>query len=194
MSGQLVIDPARFARDRAWLSGSLAAADLPRLAEQLGLAGQLGLARQPDAGRGDARSADVGNAETRQASAWGIRYEVAGHVDARGHPALTLQLDGTVALRCQRCLGVLPVPIDARREIVLVSGADEFAPFDDEDESTDIIPAVARLDLRVLLEDEILLGLPLAPRHAPGTCRAEGASHSGPAERSTAFALLARLK
>jgi len=168
MSGQLVIDPASFARDRARLTGSVAAAALPRLAEQLDDAGS------------------------------SIQYEVAGFLDDRGRSALRLKLVGMLELRCQRCLGALPIRIDAQRDIVLVPGADEFAPFDDEDESTDIIPAVARLDLRALLEDEVLLCLPVAPRHAEGECRAgapavEAAAEVKPAPASP-FAVLAKLK
>jgi len=173
MSGQLVIDPVRFARDRVRLAGSLGAADLPRFSEQVGL--------------------DPAEGERAGAGDWRIGYEVAGHLDDHGRPALWLKLDGIVPLRCQRCLGVLITRIDSQREIVLVAGADEFASFEDEDESSDVIPAVSRLDLRGLLEDEALLGLPIAPRHADGACEAESASpvHSEP---SSAFAALAKLK
>lgn len=164
MSGQFVIDPAKFARDRARLTGSLALAELPRLAEQ------------------------VGDAERN------IQYEVAGFLDGRGRPTLRLRLDGVVELRCQRCLEALPTRLVAQRDIVLVADADEFGPIEDEDESTDIIPAVARLDLRVLLEDEVLLGLPAAPRHADGACQAEGAAQAAQPERSSPFAGLAKFK
>jgi uncharacterized protein len=170
MSGQFVIDPARFARDRSRLTGSLAVAALPRLAEQVGLA---------------ERAGDAGGS---------IQYDVAGFLDDLGRPVLRLRLDGVVELRCQRCLGPLPTRVDAQRDIVLVPGADEFAPFDDEDESTDIIPAVARLDLSVLLEDEVLLGLPAAPRHADDDCQAEGTAEVVRPERASPFAVLAKLK
>ena len=73
-------------------------------------------------------------------------------------------------------------------------GADEFAPFDDEDESTDVIPAVPRLDLRVLLEDEVMLGLPLAPRHTPGACAPQAEAPQAETEAPSPFAALARLR
>lgn len=164
MSEQLVIDPARFARDRARLTGALAAAALPRLAEQLCNAGG------------------------------SIEFEVGGGVDERGRAALHLKLGGVVELRCQRCLAALPIRVDAERDIVLVPGADEFAPFGDEDDSTDVIPAVPRLDLRALLEDEVLLGLPVAPRHPEGQCQADATPAGEEPERSSPFAVLAGLK
>lgn len=183
MSGQLVIDPERFARDRGRLSGVLGAADLPRLSEQI--AAQERDAGQPGADRTDDRQADAAN--------WSIEYEVTGHLDDHGRAALHLRLRGEVELRCQRCLATLPTRIEAERKIVLVPGADAFAPFGDEDESTDVIPAVPRLDLCVLLEDEVLLGLPLAPRHVPGACAPQAAAPQAQAV-SSPFAALARLR
>lgn len=164
MLEQLVIDPARFAGDRARLTGSLATAGLPRLADQLG--------------------DDEGGS---------IRYAVDGFNTPRGQPALRVKLDGALSLRCQRCLGPLPYRLDTQRDIVLVEGADEFAQSNDEDESTDIIPAVPRLNLRTLLEEEVLLVLPVAPRHAEGECRPDDMRGTTP-ERSSPFAALARLK
>ena len=164
MSEQLVIDPARFARDRARLTGALAAGALPRLADQL--------------------HAPVG----------AIAYEVDGFISERGHPGLHLKLDGEAEVRCQRCLGALRTRIESRRDVLLVSGADEFAQRQDEDETLDIIPAVPRLDLRALLEDEVLLALPVAPCHAQGECRPpEGPPGTVP-ERVSPFAALAQLK
>jgi uncharacterized protein len=170
MSEQLVIDPARFARDRARLTGVLAAAALPRLSDQLEGADQL------------------------QGAGGEIGYQVDGFVSERGHPGLHLQLDGEIELRCQRCLGALRARIESRRDVVLVPGADEFAQRSDEDETMDIIPAVPRLDLRALLEDEVLLALPVAPCHAPGECRAPEGRPGAEPERVSPFAALAQLK
>ena len=164
MSEQLVIDPARFARERGRLTGALTSAALPRLADQLHGAGG------------------------------SIAYLVEGFISERGDPALRVELDGEVELRCQRCLETLRTRVDSRRELVLVQGADEFAQRSDEDETMDIIPAVPRLDLRTLLEDEVLLGLPVAPCHPPGECSAPEGQHASTPERISPFAALARLK
>ena len=176
MSEQLVIDPARFAREGARLTGALAAAALPRLAEQLQRADQL---QGPD---------------QLQGAGGEIGYRVDGFLSERGHPGLHLQLDGEIELRCQRCLGALRARIESRRDVVLVPDVDEFAQRSDEDETMDIIPAVPRLDLRTLLEDEVLLALPVAPCHASDECRVpEGRPGAAP-ERVSPFAALAQLK
>jgi uncharacterized protein len=187
MSEQLVIDPARFARDGARLTGALVAATLPRLSEQLQRE-QLQRA-DPLPGADQLQDADL-----LQGAGGEIGYRVEGFLSERGHPGLHLQLDGEIELRCQRCLGALRTRIESRRDIVLVPGADEFAQRSDEDETLDIIPAAARLDLRALLEDEVLLALPVAPCHAPGECRVpEGRPGAAP-ERVSPFAALAQLK
>ena len=164
MSEQFVIDPARFARERGRSTGSLTAAALPRLADQLHGAGG------------------------------SIAYQVEGFISGRGHPGLHLELDGEIEVRCQRCLGALRTRIECQRDVVLVQGADEFAQRSDEDETMDIIPAVPHLDLRALLEDEVLLALPVAPCHAQGECNAPEGEHAAMPERVSPFAALVQLK
>ena len=48
--------------------------------------------------------------------------------------------------------------------------------------------------VHALAEDEVLLGLPLAPRHAPGACAPQDAARQLDAEPSSPFAALARLR
>jgi uncharacterized protein len=122
-----------------------------------------------------------------------VRYLVSGYVNERGYNALHLELDGELSLRCQRCLGPLSQPVHSEREIVLVPGADEFAQREDEAESEDVIPEVARLELMPLLEEELLLALPLALRHEEGACGAVLEAVAEPVAASP-FAALARLK
>jgi uncharacterized metal-binding protein YceD (DUF177 family) len=73
-----------------------------------------------------------------------------------------------------------------------VPGADEFAQRDDEAEAEDVIPDVPRLELVPLLEEELLLALPLALRHEGAACSEAIAMQ--PAEASSPFAALAKLK
>jgi uncharacterized protein len=157
-----VIEPAPFARAGNRLSGHLEAARLPRVSELL------------------------------FDGAGSVRYEVRGFVDHRGYNALRVELQGELTLRCQRCLGPMVQPVQVRRDIVLVPGADEFAQREDETELEDVIPDVQRLDLGPLLEEELLLALPLAPRHGEGECTAAVEVEQVPAP--SPFAALAKLK
>ena len=170
MFGQRDIDTAKFAREGASLSGALSLADMPRIAKQLlDSSGQL---------------FDLGGE---------IRYVVRGYVTDRGGPGLAIKITGSVNLRCERCLERLQYDLLLERDLVLLNGIDEFEPRDDEDDLVDIIPATPHLDLHATLEEEVMLGLPMAPRHAEGECHVPGEG-SGGEHRPSAFAVLAKLK
>jgi DUF177 domain-containing protein len=165
------IDPRRFAREHASASGSVAADTLARVADVL-----------CDAA-GPNQQSNL------------IQYRVTGFVTPKDQAALRVELSGEIGLRCQRCLERMTFPLAVQREIVLVAGTDEFEPSADEPESVDIIPAVSRMDLRELVEEEILLALPLAPRHPAGECEVSAAGQGPGAQAdASAFAALARLK
>jgi uncharacterized protein len=170
MFGQLHIDTAKFAREGASISGVLSLADMPRLARYLSdSSGQL---------------FDLGG---------DIRYVVRGYMTDRGGPALAIRIAGSVSLRCERCLERLQYDLLLERNLVLLNGIDEFEPRDDEDDLVDIIPATPHLDLHATLEEEVMLALPMAPRHAEGECHVPGEADGGE-RRPSAFAALAKLK
>jgi uncharacterized protein len=64
---------------------------------------------------------------------------------------------------------------------------------DEVDEEYESVLAEARLDVWHLLEDEILLSLPFAPKHDVGVCRAEKEVRPQQ-DGSHPFAALAKLK
>lgn len=95
---------------------------------------------------------------------WNIRGEV--RPDAAGKPAcwLHLQLRAQLPMTCQRCLGqvLMPVALDNSYRFV----ADEtLAELEDEQCDEDLLVLSKQFDLRELLEDELLLELPLMPKH-----------------------------
>jgi len=59
-----------------------------------------------------------------------------------------------------------------------------------EDDSRDFLPVVKELDVAELVEDEILLALPVAPRHEK--CGLPGAAEAG--DRVNPFTVLGGLK
>lgn len=101
-----------------------------------------------------------------------LSYSLAGSFDS-GQPRLELEVDGRLHLVCQRCLGLLDYPLRiANRLLLLRAGeADDAAP--DDPFAPDVIDASPELDVLRLIEDEILLSMPFAPRHAQGACRRE---------------------
>lgn len=123
-------------------------------------------------------------------SAGEISYVLRGFTGKDGKPQLELILEGVCNLRCQRCLNALPYPIKLVSKLRLVSEG-ETEGTDIEDDEVDNIPAEKRLDVLALLEEELLLSLPIAPKHASGECEiaVEGLNRS-----NNPFAVLAGLK
>jgi uncharacterized protein len=119
-----------------------------------------------------------------------IRFEVRGGHDARRRPVLMLEISGVLHLRCQRCLGALDYALDLSNTLLLAGGEAEPGELDEE---TDSIEPSAALDVAGLVEDEILLSLPYAPRHGEGQCP-PGANAAAGEKQGTAFAKLAVLK
>jgi uncharacterized protein len=119
-----------------------------------------------------------------------LRFALAGLMDGRQRPRLQLKVVGTLNLSCQRCLGSLQHAVEQEASLLLLEAgvAGESAGVDD----LDAVAADAELDVWSLVEDEVLLALPIAPRHAEGACRAAGESVLK--QRASPFAVLAGLK
>ena len=87
-----------------------------------------------------------------------------------GRPALKLKVNGELHLVCQRCL--MPYPHALRTEGVMpvARNEGELDVWEREDPLLDALVAEPDLDVQTLVEDEILLSLPVVPRHADGEC------------------------
>lgn len=121
-----------------------------------------------------------------------IAYEVVGSRDGRNRPLLRLHVHGKLMLQCQRCLGTLEHPLDLTSSILVVPVG--TVPDDaDDPHGPDYIEAERELDLAQLIEDEILLWVPFAPRHE-SQCTNDGRGGSGEDTKKSPFAALAALK
>lgn len=103
-----------------------------------------------------------------------FRYTIRGFVqeDAAepGAPAVQrLYLDVTTAGRvwqdCQRCLAAFAEPIDTDMRFEVMASEEEADAVPDEDEDVDVIVGSRRFSVLELIEDEVLLALPVAPKH-----------------------------
>ena len=125
-----------------------------------------------------------------------LSYTVQGVVDKHGIPALDVSIHGNCQLRCQRCLNGLDYTVKLDTRLLLRDQASLDALGDsvaDEEEEFDSILADAHLEVLDLLEEEILLSLPIAPKHELGACRATD-SENARKEEQHPFAVLAKLK
>ncbi|MFP5417555.1 MAG: YceD family protein [Gammaproteobacteria bacterium] len=99
---------------------------------------------------------------------------VAGRADQLGSLSLKVTVQGRVEMTCQRCLGAMQHAIEIDRAVYLARTGLELERLDDMPDS-DAILVDERLDLVGLVEDEVLLDLPLAAMHEAGQCPARGA-------------------
>lgn len=99
-----------------------------------------------------------------------ISYVLRGLTDKDGNPMLELSLNGLCHLRCQRCLRSMDYPIQSVSRLML---AEELPENELSEDHFDSISPDSSLDVAGLIEDEILLGLPFAPKHEEGACQAE---------------------
>lgn len=119
--------------------------------------------------------------------------------DADGQPAhwLHLTVATTLPQICQRCLGPVDVVVKVDREFRFVDSEAVAEQQDDESEE-DLLVISREFDLATLVEDEVLMALPLVPRHE--TCPvnikmvAADEGFEVPAEKPNPFAVLAQLK
>ncbi len=132
-----------------------------------------------------------------------VDYRISGTTDARGQPALEVEVAGTLPLVCQRCLQTFAWPVTQTTLLLLARDEGELARLDEGDPEHEVIAADAPLDPKALVEDELVLTVPFVPRCAEENCGAlgEAADTEGArvpsAERSkppSAFAVLADLK
>lgn len=94
-----------------------------------------------------------------------LKYRVQGKLSERGWPQLELQIDGRLSVCCQRCLEGIDYPLEVRSVLEFVGDETALAEEDLEEDSVDFLPAQDEIDVVALIEDEIILSLPSAPRH-----------------------------
>lgn len=102
-----------------------------------------------------------------------VQYRLGGAVQA-GRPALELAVQARVVLRCERCLEPFVVTLELHQVYPLARDEAELARWEREDPLLEALVAEPRMDVIGLVEDEILLSLPAAPRHPDGECQAPG--------------------
>lgn len=96
--------------------------------------------------------------------AWQAQGESRRSRGAAAQPWLHLRATGQLALVCQRCLQPVDASLEVDAHFRFVAGEAEAAQAD-LDAEEDVLASSRALDLTALLEDELLLALPLVPRH-----------------------------
>jgi uncharacterized protein len=96
-----------------------------------------------------------------------VAGEVHGHVHFRrvaNIPVAELMLRGTARLVCQKCLGAMEVGVEATAEVGLVATEADVNRVPGELEP--VLAPEGRISVGELVEEELLLTLPIVPLHA----------------------------
>lgn len=121
-----------------------------------------------------------------------LTYLVSGQLDGHNRPMLKISVSGNVDLNCQRCLKTMEYGLDLETKLLLARSEDELSRYD-EDIFVDAIYASNELSIQLLIEDEIILGLPISPRHQDTQCHVSIKTGTT-AAREHPFTVLASLK
>lgn len=137
------------------------------------------------------------------AAAEPVRWVLDGEwVESTGGPGqawLHLHAETQVQLQCQRCMRPVDVAVESSRSFRFVKDEATAAALDDESEE-DVLVLAPQIDALELIEDELLMALPLVPMHerCPEPLAApvpdEALPSTGQDDKPHPFAALARLK
>lgn len=100
-------------------------------------------------------------------------------VDEQGRPRLLGNLFVEVEVLCQRCLEIMRLPLRLDLLLGLVTSDAEGADLPENMEP--LVVSGKPMSLADIVEDELILGLPLVPVHPPGACSAR-TEYTTPAE------------
>lgn len=126
-----------------------------------------------------------------------VEYQLQGSENALKQAHLKLSLQFETTMICQRCLLEMPFELGLNFNYLVVpemkSQSDHFADEayeSDDDDEIDLLPASQSMDLIALIEDEIILALPISPMHLENCVVSK--MQSG--EKPNPFAVLKNLK
>lgn len=167
------LDIAAFAQGEHTLQGQTPLAAYPRFAEEV---------------LGDPAAESV---------TWHAQGQWQAQTGGAGHAWLVLDVHTQATLTCQRCLQPVEVPLEVQRDFRFVKD-EATAQAQDDDSEEDLLVMSRDFDLQTLIEDELLMALPLVPQH--GICPQplafdDAAAHVEDApEKPHPFAALAQLR
>jgi len=120
-----------------------------------------------------------------------IFYKLQGETNRLGQQILHLNINANLATACQRCLNEMPLSLNLNFKYLIGDVSDnEFEVIDvDNSDDFDLQQASQTMDVIALIEDEIIIAIPISPMHED-TCK-ELVTQSG--EKTNPFAVLKRL-
>lgn len=149
-TSQLHIDNLSFAKKQERLSGQLDLGACPRLQELM-------LSQVPTAS----------NVKGPGAISSTVKFLLWGELDAQGRCFIHSEINAELHTYCQRCLEPMSLPVKLNFVYLIaeaVKAHDDELPLDDNDEY-DLQEPDRAMDVAALIEDELIMALPIAPTH-----------------------------
>lgn len=75
---------------------------------------------------------------------------------------------GTVSMLCQNCLEPVDIGLDVRIESIIVASIDQLMELDEEEDG--VVCEGSMLPIVDIIEDELMVSLPMVPKHPDGAC------------------------
>jgi uncharacterized protein len=128
---------------------------------------------------------------------WHLEGQMAPITGGGDRIGMALSAEVDLPMQCQRCLGPVVETVKAERAFVFVADEATAEAMDEESEE-DVLVISRDFDALFLVEDELILALPLVPRHE--VCaqnlptEAVDEAFEAASERPNPFAALAALK
>ncbi|WP_296444007.1 YceD family protein [Rhodoferax sp. UBA5149] len=129
---------------------------------------------------------------------WSARGELRTDEAGAEQVWLHLTVDTSLPLTCQRCMGPVDLAVVVNRSFRFVD-SEEAAEAQDDEAEEDVLALSQEFKLTDLIEDEVLMALPLVPRHeeCPVEVKlavADPGFEAASAEKRNPFAVLAKLQ
>ncbi len=143
----IIIDNLAFVKRNERLTGELSLSDCPRLSALL--------------------EADTKNASSKYSPSGSIKFDLSGKQGNHGQALLLLALQANITCLCQRCLKEMPLilALNFNYSISDMPEGDLLANAADETDDIDLQPISQHMDVIALIEDELIMALPIAPVH-----------------------------
>ena len=131
---------------------------------------------------------------------WAVQTHFEDSPGSEPHQILELTLKGRLHLVCQSCLQDCAVDLDEKRRFILVLTDAEADEYPIEDEEQEPLVVNQHFNLLETIEDEVLLSLPLIPKHPEGFCEPHASTFGDEAgeessnERQNPFNILKNMK
>ena len=151
------------------------------------------LSAKPQALEGTFKPGELERLEDSLANGEGeLRYRITAALDPQRRKVVSCIINGFVFLTCQSSLEAFRHDISIADRLVLVDSEAQLPGIAEESDAEDYLVADAPLDIRDLVEDAVLLALPMVPRKPGMGEAAAGSGEDG--GRDSPFAALASLK